>query len=246
MTKRQTSQISRQFNHDPFQMVESLMQIANGDFSDAKKNLSVELSFDLMMVFKQTSKLHNGSSLFKNPYMTKIKTNFFGLYNQLYKQPTNILAIKKGKKLSSLELQKLRSGSVAFTGFKQHKCNDKERKLLGCRGNYYVIDTVVSPEVTCGSPELENAFNAKFYLTHSKKYGFKITDVEMSGSRIVLQTFKYIQDLKQQGYKKDAILARFQNLQNSTSSFKFPKRLNHSRSIMAIIESDTNRMPTSL
>ena len=68
----------------------------------------------------------------------------------------------------------------------------------------------------------------------------------MSGSRVVLQTFRYIQELKEKGYKKGAILARFKNLQNSSSSFKFPARLNHSKSIIAIIQSDNDRLPSSL
>lgn len=242
----QKNQIARKFNHDPFQMVESLVQIANGNYSEAKKNLSIELSFDLNMVYRQTMRLHQRSSLFKNPYMTKIKTNFFGLYNQLYKRPTRSLALKQSEGLASLDFQNLQRGSILFTNLGRASCTKEETNLLGCNGGYYVLEAVISPELSCKVEGLKNAFKTRFYLTHNKKFGFKITDIEMSGSRVVLQTFRYIQELKRRGYKKEAILARFKNLQTSSSSFKFPSRLNHSRSIMAIIESNNNRVPTSL
>ena len=242
----QKNQISRKFNHDPFKMVESLIQVANGDYSEAKKNLSVELSFDLHMVFRQTNRLHQNSSLFKNPYMTKIKTNFFGLYDNLYKRTTKSLMLKTSETLTALENKKLQDGSILFTNLTRSGCSYDEKKFLGCNGGYYVLDTVISPELTCKSDELKNGFTAKFYLTHTKKFGFKVADIEMSGSRVVLETFRYIDELKNQGYNKDAILARFKNLQNSSSSFKFPSRLRHSRSIMAIVESNNDRVPTSL
>jgi hypothetical protein len=242
----QKKQVSRKFNHDPFQMIESLIQIANGEYSEAKKNLSVELSFDLSMVYGQTQRLHQGSKLFKDPYMTKIKTNFFGLFNQLYKKPAKSLLIRNGENLTSLDVQKIQSGSILFTKLGRSACTREESTLLGCSSGYYIVDAIISPEISCSDESLKNAFKAMFYLTHSKKFGFKITDVEMSGSRVVLQTFLYVQELKKRGYRKDAILARFKNLQNSSSSFKFPSRLNHSRSILAIIESNNNRVPTSL
>ena len=241
LSQPQMNSISRKFNHNPFQMLESLITIANGEYSEAKKNLSVELSFDLKMVYKQSLKHHQNSSLFKNPYMTKIKTNFFGLYNQLYKKPTQLLAIKNAD-LTALERKRLKKGSVLFTNLSSVNCSQEEKRLLGCMRGYYVLDAIISPELSCN----EKGFKTRFYLTYSKKYGFKITDVELSGSRVVLQTFKYTDELKKRGYKKTAILARFQNLQNSSSSFKFPSKLKHSKSILAIIESNSNRVPTSL
>jgi len=246
LTATQKNKITENFKHNPFQMIESLVQIANGDYSEAKKNLSIELSFDLNMIYKQTMRHHQNSSLFKDPYMTKIKTNFFGLFDQLYKSPTKSLALKSKARLTTLERDSLKAGSILFTDLKRLKCTSKESSLLGCSDGYYVLNSIIAPELSCKNKSLKNSFSTKFYLTHSKKYGFKITDVELSGSRVVLPTFEYTQELKNKGYKKEAILARFQNLQNSSSSFKFPKRPRHSRSIMAIINSDKNRVPTSL
>ena len=227
-------------------MVESLVQIAHGNYSEAKKNLSVELSFDLHMVFHQTNRLHQNSSLFKNPYMTKIKTNFFGLYDQLYKRTTKSLMFKNNDALTALENRNLQDGSILFTNLTRSGCSYDEQKFLGCNGGYYVLETVISPELTCKNTGSKDGFTARFYLTHTKKFGFKVADIEMSGSRVVLQTFRYIDELKNQGYNKDALLARFKSLQNSSSSFKFPPRLRHSRSIMAVIESNNDRVPTSL
>ena len=248
LDKNQMALISRDFNHNPFQMVESLVRIANGDYSEAMKNLSIGFSFDLNMVYLQTIKLDQKSNFFKNSYMTKVKTNFFGLYHQLYKKPTQSLTTKHSKSLSALDTKKLKSGSISFTSLSQTSCTKEETQLLGCKNGYYVLDAIISPEISCKKNDLKHAFKTKFYLTHSQKYGFKVTDVEMSGVRIMLQTFQYAQELKKRGWKKDSILARFKNIQNTSSSFKFPSKLNHSKSIMAIIESNNNnnRIPTSL
>lgn len=227
-------------------MIHSLIQIANGSYSEAKKNLSVELSFDLNMIYKQSLRQHQNSRLFKDPYMTKIKTSFFGLYDQLYKKPTQSLMLKNNKSLTSIEKNNLNSGSLNFSTLTKEFCSLEDKKLLGCKDYYFVVDTILSPEVACKQQNLKSAFKAKFYLSHSAKYGFKISDIEFAGTRIILETFRYTDELIKKGYKKEAILARFQNLQNTSSSFKFPKRLNHSRSIMAIIESNQNRAPTSL
>ena len=243
---RQKDTISTNFDHNPFETIETFIKISHGDFDDDQKNLAVERSFDLGMIFHQTQKHHDKSSIFKNLYMNKIKNDFFGLYSRLFKKPTKILMSKLKDQMNPETVKKLNQGSVIFTNLSRYRCSADDETLMGCSGRYYVLYSTLSPELSCNTTDLKDAYQVKFFLSYNKKYGFKIADIEMSGTRIVLQTFKYINELKTRGYNREALISRFKSLKGSSKSFVFPSRLTHSRAVMAITESDQSRLPSSL
>jgi|GEM_PF-4818408 len=243
---RQKDAISTNFDHNPFETIETLIKISHGNFDDDQKNLAVERSFDLGMVFRQTNKHHDNSSAFKTLYMNKIKNDFFGLYSRLFKKPTKVLMSKHKDQMSPEIKETLDQGSIIFTNLSRYKCTADDESLLGCSGGYYVLFSTLSPELSCNTSDLKDAFQVKFFLSYNKKYGFKIADVEMSGTRVVLKTFKYIEELKSKGYNREALISRFKNLEGDSKSFVFPSRLTHSRAVMAITESDKSRLPSSL
>jgi len=243
---RQKDAISTNFDHNPFETIETLVKISHGDFKDDQKNLAIERSFDLSMIFHQTQKHHDKSSTFKTLYMNKIKNDFFGLYSRLFKNPTKILMSKNKDQMSSEIKERLDQGSIIFTNLSRYRCSAEDENLLGCSGGYYVLFSTLSPELSCSTTDLKDAYQIKFFLSYNKKYGFKIADIEMSGTRIVLQTFKYINELKSNGYNKEALISRFKSFKNDSKNFVFPTRLTHSRAVMAITEPDKTRVPSSL
>ncbi len=243
---RQKDSISTNFDHNPFETIETLVKISHGNFDDDQKNLAIERSFDLGMIFRQTQKHHDKSSAFKTLYMNKIKNDFYGLYSRLFKEPTKTLMSKHKEQMSTEVTEALDQGSIIFTNLSRYRCTSVDKSLLGCSGGYYVLYSTLSPELSCNTSDLKDAYQVKFFLSYNKKYGFKIVDVEMSGTRIVLKTFKYIDELKSRGYNREALISRFKSLEHDSKSFVFPSRLTHSRAVMAITESDKSRLPSSL
>lgn len=238
--------VEKNFGHNPFEMITSLVQIASGDYEGPKKNLSLELSFDLPMVYQQTLKLHQ-SKTFKEPYMSFIKSSFFGFYRVLYKKPSKALQKQRFDFLSATDRQNLKRGSVSFTGFDRSRCTRSESKNLGCSGHYYKVTAMIYPELSCPKGVTSNGgFEVEFYLSHNRRYGFKIVDVNLSGKRIVLDLFEQMSNLKSRGYNNSALSSQLKALQPKSRPFNFPKRLQHSNNIMAIIQTNQDRLPTSL
>lgn len=242
----QKSVVKKNFNHDPFAMISSLIQVASGDFNESKKNLSMELSFDLPMIYRQTARLHR-SKIFKDPYMNFLKSNFFGFYRSLYKEPSKVLMRKRFDFLNSTDRQNINKGSISFTGFDRSRCSKEESKSLGCKSHYYKISAMISPELSCEQGHsFKKGFETSFYLSYSKNYGFKIVDIDLSGKRLVLELFDHMSNLKSRGYNNSALISQLESLQSKNTPFQFPKKMSHSNNIMAIIQSEKDRLPTSL
>jgi len=246
LTNNQKAMVKNNFKHDPFSMISTVVEIATGNFEESQKNLSIELVFDLTMMYRQTSALHR-SKTFKNPYMSFIKSNFFGLFRKLYTEPSKLLQKKRFDFLNAEEHQNIKKGSISFTSFNRSLCQENESLYLGCKGHYYKISTLISPELSCNINSTTNkGFQVDFYLTYSNSYGFKIADVDLSGKRVALDLFEYMYNLKSRGYNNSALLSQLQLLQPNNTPFEFPKRLRHSKNIIAITQTTKERLPTSL
>lgn len=236
------------FGQSPFDLVDSFLKVQNEPEvknNIKNKNSLLTASFDISKIYKTNIKLFKSKAL--SPLVFDwIRTQYFASSEKNIFDKSNSLISKNIDLLSSSELTTVKNGSHYAKSFKSRNCTRQESKLLGCQ-RLYIITAQNSPEISCKKKERISSFESTFYLTFSKRYGFKIIDVAVSGKRIVLDSMKHLVHLKNKGFNKNAIRSQLTMLAADAKTFKLPRRQISTRKFLAKVrKNSSDRMPSSL
>lgn len=220
-----------------------MQQNLNGDVDS--QNLLMKSGFDVSRIYKSNIKNFKSKALSQNLF-DWVRTQYFGnLEKSLYSKNKQLLR-ENTDLFSSREQQQMSSTQSYATSISPYKCSKKEAQLLGCK-NSYIVTAQTAAAVSCKDKKIKPAFESHFYLTYSKKYGFKILDVAISGKRIVLDSLKHMMSLKRKGFNKTAIASHISILSEQANTFKLPrKQVNTKRFLATFKNADPDRLPSSL
>ncbi len=248
LSKSYKNEISKKFKQDPFFLVESFLKIPESSkFNNSVllKNKLLTGSFDLSRIQKSTQ-TNLKSKAISNVFFDWIRTQYFSSYDKNLSEKNDHLLEKNRYFLTKQELFDTANSLRFSTGIEKKSCSNEERFLLRCK-KLYVIKVQNTPAVSCKNKNLQKAFEAKFYLTFSRKYGFKILDISLFGKRIVLDSMKHMFSLKSKGFNNSAIVSHISLLSNSPNTFRFPKRQVNTSTFLATLKNKgSTRLPASL
>lgn len=247
-SKSYQNKVASKFKQNPFFLVESflnLQQIKGYQNDSLSQNTLIIASFDINKLYR-SNRNNFKSKVISKIFFDWVRTQYFNNLKKNFSSKSNYLLKKNSDLLTKKERIQMSSNISVAKGIKQQKCTQQEASLLGCK-NVYIITAQTAPSISCKDSSLEKAFESKFYLTFSKKYGFKIIDISIVGKRIVLDSIKHMLSLKNKGFNKNAIASHISMLATDPNTFKFPKRQTHTKKFLADLKrNNQNRLPSSL
>lgn len=248
LSKKYQNKISKKFNQSPFLLVESFLNLPLDktikNNTNAQNNLIVA-SFDINRIYKSNIVNFKSKALSKvlfdwvrTQYFSNVSKNFYQKSDHLLKKNIDLLNLNERNQMS---LQK-----IFATKINKRKCSAEEAQLLGCKSTY-VITAQSAAALSCREKKLKDAFETKFYLSFSKRYGFKILDISIAGKRIVLDSMRHMISLKGKGFNTNAITSHIATLALDPNTFKLPKKQINTKVFLASIKKvDPDRLPSSL
>ncbi len=248
LSKSYKNKISKKFKQDPFFLVESFLKIpqnSNFDNTPSSQNKLLTHSFDLNRIQISIQKNLKSKAISKILF-DWIRTQYFSSYDKNLSKKTEYLLEENRYLLTKKERLSITNSLRLSTGITQKSCSKEERLLLRCK-SLYVITVQNTPAVSCKNKNLKQAFETKFYLTFSKKYGFKILDISLLGKRITLNSIKHMVSLKKKGFNKSAVASHISLLSNNPNTFQFPKKQVNTANFLATLQNKSpTRLPASL
>ncbi|MGH1468078.1 MAG: hypothetical protein ACRBBP_04240 [Bdellovibrionales bacterium] len=247
LSKRYQEKISRKFNQNPFLLVESFLNIPeSADFqndSHSQNNL-ITASFDINRLYKANHRNLKSKAVSKVLF-DWVRTQYFTNYDKSISSKNSYLYSKNQDLLNTKELNQMSNSISVATGIQQQACTKEEARFLACK-SLFVVTAQSAPAVSCKQKNLRSAFETKFYLTFSKRYGFKILDISIAGKRIVLDSIKHMMSLKKKGFNKNALASHLSTLASEPNTFKFKKQIHTQKFLATLKTADPDRLPSSL
>ncbi len=247
LSKNYQKKVSKRFKQNPFLFVESFLNFpeSTGFQNDSySQNDLITAGFDVNRIYNANHRNLKSKAISKVLF-DWVRTQYFTNYTKNLSHKNNYLYNKSKDLLNDKERSQMSDSVGVATGIRQKACTKEESKFLGCR-SVYIITTQSAPAVSCKQKDLRSALETQFFLTFSKKYGFKILDISIAGKRIVLDSMKHMMSLKKKGFNKNAIASHISTLAKDPNTFKFKKQ-SHTRKFLANLKKvDSDRLPSSL